>query len=525
MKKSKLTVVQLLIAAFLAYAVLLPLARMFLYMREVDLARIFSSPTLWTAIQNSLVVTAVSTLISISIAMLLAFCITRSNIKFKGVFGILLTLPMLIPSISHGMGLVMLLGSNGVLTRLLNLPGNIYGFWGIVAGSVLYSFPVAYLMLADVLKYEDVSSYEAATVLGIPRARQFASITLRYLRKPLISVVFATFTLIVTDYGVPMMVGGQYMTLPVMMYQEVIGLLDFGKGGVIGALLLLPAVASFVIDTLNKDNANQSYVTKPWSPQKSRFVNGMSYVFCLAVSLFVLLPVVSFVFLTFVEKYPVNMTLTLANIIKSMGLGAGQYLLNSLIIALFVVLIGVTLSYLVAYLTARVSGKMSRILHLVSITSLAIPGIVLGLSYVLFFNGSIIYGTLAILIMVNMVHFFASPYLMAYNSLSKINGNLEAVGMSLGIGRLYIVRDVLIPQSLPTIIEMASYFFINSMMTISAVSFLSNINNKPLSLMIPGFEAQMLLECAAFVSLLILLVNLVAKGLFGLAKNKLTAEG
>ena len=121
--------------------------------------------------------------------------------------------------------------------------------------------------------------------------------------------------------------------------------------------------------------------------------------------------------------------------------------------------------------------------------------------------------------MVNVVHFIASPYLMIYNSLSKINGNMEDVGHSLGISRTYLLRDVIVPMCKDTILEMFSYFFVNSMMTISAVSFLSTTANKPLALMINQFEAQMQLSCAAVVSLLILLVNLAAKGILQLLKR------
>jgi iron(III) transport system permease protein len=105
----------------------------------------------------------------------------------------------------------------------------------------------------------------------------------------------------------------------------------------------------------------------------------------------------------------------------------------------------------------------------------------------------------------------ASPYLMAYNSLGKINSNLEDVGRTLGVGRFRIIRDVLIPQTKLTILEMLSYFFVNSMMTISAVSFLSTVQNRPISLMINQFEAQLFLEGAAFVSILILGCNLTVK--------------
>ena len=202
-------------------------------------------------------------------------------------------------------------------------------------------------------------------------------------------------------------------------------------------------------------------------------------------------------------------------------MNAGQYLLNSVVIALAVSAIGVTLSFITAYFTARMKTASTRLLHLIAITSAAVPGIVLGLSYVIVFKGSAVYGTLAILIMVNIIHFIASPYIMMYNSFNKINGNLEAVGKTLGIGRLRLIKDVLLPQSLSTLFEMAGYFFVNSMITISAVSFLANTDTKPVALMINQFEAQSQLECAAMVSLAILLVNILFKAIVAFFKKKL----
>lgn len=164
-----------------------------------------------------------------------------------------------------------------------------------------------------------------------------------------------------------------------------------------------------------------------------------------------------------------------------------------------------------AYMTSRMKSTSSKLLHLSAITSAAVPGVVLGLSYVLLFKESVIYGTIIIMVMANVIHFISSPYLMMYNSFSKINENLESVGHTLGISRGYMIKDVFIPTCKGTIVEMFSYFFVNSMMTISAVSFLATTNNKPISLMINQFEAQMQLECAAIVSIAILIVNVMIK--------------
>jgi iron(III) transport system permease protein len=503
--------VKLLICAFLAVTVICPLAVMFMNMAGSDISAVLKLPRFKEALVNSILATSTATVISIVLAWGFALCVVRTTMRFRTVFSVFVTMPMLIPSISHGMGLILLLGANGILTRLLGLSSSIYGFHGIVIGSVFYAFPVAFLMLSDILKYEDGSPYEAATVLGIPRTSQFFSITFPYLRKPLIAVVFAVFTLIFTDYGVPLMIGGRFITLPVLMYQEVIGLLNFSRGSIIGSFLLIPAVVAFVFDLLNRDRADQNFVVREKTIQQGKLRDTAASVYVIIICFIIALPIVVFTFLTFINSYPVDMGLSFRNITRTMNMDAGRYFANSLIIAVWVSVLGTALAWITAYFTARTPGKTSRILHLISITSLAIPGLVLGISYVLFFKGSFIYGGLAMLILVNTVHFLASPYLMAYNSLGKLNINLEDVGRTLGVGRLRIIRDVLIPQTKLTILEMFSYFFVNSMMTISAVSFLSTVRNRPVSLMITKFEAQLFLEGAAFVSILILGCNLTVK--------------
>jgi iron(III) transport system permease protein len=294
-----------------------------------------------------------------------------------------------------------------------------------------------------------------------------------------------------------------------MMYEDVIGLLDFAKGSVIGTVLLIPAFIAFIVDYLNREQVTSNYIKTPFSIKNNRIRDFFSYVCLGIISLFVLLPILTFAYLSFVRKYPMDLSLTIYHIQRIIELGGLHYLGNSLLIAFAGAFIGTFGAFSTAYLSARVKTQSSYFLHLMSITSLAIPGIVLGLSYVLFFNGSWIYGTLAMLILVNMVHFFASPYLMMYNTLNKMNRNLEDVGMILGVSRLNLICHVIVPQVVPTLKKMFAYLFVNSMMTISAVSFLSNVANKPIALMITQFEAIMMLECTAVVSLLILGINML----------------
>ncbi|MDR1505737.1 MAG: ABC transporter permease subunit [Treponema sp.] len=513
--------VKLFLGLFLAFSLLCPLGAMLLNIAGSSAGRVVSSPQFREALLHSVNVAGTATALSIILAWFFAQAVVRSRMRGRHVFAVLGTVPMLIPSISHGMGLVLLFGANGIITRLFGIGKPIYGFWGIVSGSVLYAFPVAFLMLSDILLYEDNSPYEAATVLGIPRLSQFVSITFPYLRRPLVSVVFAVFTLVFTDYGVPLMIGGRYTTLPVLMYQEVINLLHFGEGSVIGSFLLIPALAAFLFDLFAKERGNQGFVVQERTITAKPLKDWTAFLYCAVICAIIILPLVVFAFLSFINRYPDDLSFSVINIARTMKMRAGEYLFNSLRIAFFVAMAGTLFSWVTAYFTARTPGKSSKFLHLVSITSLAVPGLVLGLSYAMFFKGSAIYGTFIMLVLANIIHFMASPYLMAYNSLGKLNENLEDVGQTLGIRRFFIVKDVIAPQTVLTILEMASYFFVNSMMTISAVSFLASVRNMPVSLLITRFENQLFLEGAAFVSILILFCNLAIKFLVHLARKRL----
>ena len=202
-----------------------------------------------------------------------------------------------------------------------------------------------------------------------------------------------------------------------------------------------------------------------------------------------------------------------------------MYFVNSMAVALLTSLVGTCLSYFSAFITAR-SGKSvpNKVLHFISMLSLAIPGIVLGLSFVLTFKDVPFYTTIFLLVLVNIVHFFSSPYLLAYNSLSKFNPNLEDVADSLGISRLRMLLDVYIPCTRATIVEMYSYYFVNAMITISAVSFLVNFRTMPLALLIPQLESQSFIEGTALVSLMILVINLAEKGIAFFVKRAVQRE-
>lgn len=526
MKNKSFYSLKYLLLLYLLVTVVVPIVCLFGTIRTEHVTAVLHSSQFFPMLKNSAITTVLATIISVVLAFGLAFALNRADIRFRSVFVVLFTVPMLIPSISHGMGLVQLFGDNGILTNLLGRNIDLYGYRGIVMGSVLYSFPVAFLMFYDSLQYEDFTVYEAAQVLGLSKFRQFMTITLPGMRRTTISAVLSVFTMVFTDYGVPLMTGGTKMTLPVYMYREVIGMMNFSGGAVVGVILLTPAVVAFLLDLRKSGDAGASgTVTKPWqiAPNKKR--DALVYVILILALVVLCLPIGAFICLSFVKQYPIDLTLTLSNVKKLLASGIGVYFINSLAIALMTALVGTAMSYFAAYVTARSQKRAAnKVMHFVSMLPMAVPGVVLGLSYLLSFQGVGIYGTLYILVVVNIVHFFSSPYLMAYNSLSKFNRNLEDVANSLGIARMRLLTDVYIPCTVSTIVEMYSYFFVNAMITISAVSFLVNFRTTTLSLMIPQLESQSFIEGTAIVSLMILVLNLLEKSIAFFLKRSLQTQ-
>ena len=172
----KINKTKIFILLFLVMFVIYPLIEMLIRVKWADFSNLVTSKNFLESLTNSLYVTTISTIISIIIAYFLAFTLNRTNIKHRAILKVMLTLPMLIPSISHGLGLINLFGVNGIVSK--NLGFNIIGPVGIIMGSIIYSFPVAFLMLDDGFNYIDNSMYDTAKVLGLNGWQTFKKVTI-----------------------------------------------------------------------------------------------------------------------------------------------------------------------------------------------------------------------------------------------------------------------------------------------------------------------------------------------------------
>ena len=505
------------VICILAFA-LLPLLTLAFHVNGNDWQFILKDSSFKDAIKNSLVYTTAAALLTTFLALVAAYLLNTSGLRKKKLFVIALSLGMLVPTISVGLGLRILFGTNGFLDLLFGLEIEVRGYAGLIIGSVMTSFPATFLILFDALQYEDKGPYDAADIMGIKRISTFFRLTVPYLRIALISAFFACFTLIFSDYGMPMEIAGKVKTLPMYLYDQFMSSFQYGRGSIAGFVLLIPAVISFLFDLVFKDQSVGEKQKKLIGVEKS--FDHVSAVIIVVLCVILFLPQLAFISLSFTKSFPNDLSFTfshIANIFSNThGVGLTQYILNSLKLALLTAIAGTAFAYLLGYLSVRKTGRMGKVIDLLSLATIAIPGLVLGIGYIFLFKGTngAFYGTILILVVVNVFHFLGSPYLLAKNCLNKINSEYEVIGETLGISKGRIIRNVLIPSSVTSLVEMFSYFFLNSMITISAVAFLCSYDDQPLSILITTYEKNSNYEMQSVISLIILFLNVIARVVF-----------
>jgi iron(III) transport system permease protein len=499
------------------------------------------SPALLATIGRTLNVSLWTSLLAMGLGFVYAYALVRTPLRGKGFLRAVAMAPLFTPSMMHGIALIYLFGNKGVVTTGLFglLPGidiGLYGATGIVMAEVLYAFPQVVMILSVALATSDGRLYDAAASLGASRLRTFFAITLPGIKYGLISAFVVCFTLAFTDFGAPKVVGGQYAVLAVEVYKSVVGQQDFVMGAVISVVMLLPTLLAFGVEQL----LNRAHAAHHSSRSSARKAAGSSLTtsFLSAAALLIagaIVVVYATVALASLTKlWPYKLSLTLANYdFRSVGGGGFGGYGSTVGIALLTALGGTVLVFGAAWLVERMkmAPLLRRFLYLASLFPLALPGTVIGIAYIFFFNspqfslpflGTVanpfagLYGTLLLVVIVNIVHFMPVAFITATTALKKLDHEFEAASRSMGVPLVYLLGSVIVPLCLPALIEIALYFFINAMITVSAVIFLHPSGMQLASIAVVSMEEAGDTAAAAAMAMLILLTNGAARALYAL---------
>jgi iron(III) transport system permease protein len=441
------------------------------------------TPALVQSALNSIWIAGSVVLISVPAAFVFAYALTRSCLPapLKATFRLIALIPLLAPSLLSAISFVQWFGNQGVLKGWLG-GASIYGAPGLIIAEVYNTFPHALMILATALSLADGRLYEAADALGTPKWRKFTTITLPSCKYGLISAATVAFTYVISDFGAPKVIGGNLNVLSIDVFKQVIGQHNFSMGAVVGLLLLVPSLVSFGIDCVvrRKLKAQLTARSVPHTPKPNLISDNLLGLYCIVVSALLLSVVGMAIYTSLIKLWPYNLTLTLDHyrfaLVESDMSAAYK---NSLILATATAVTGSLIVFAGAYLTekTRKLGLMRPTLHFLAVLSMAVPGLVLGLGYVIFFNHpanplGFLYQTMALIIQSTIIHYYTSSHLTAVTALRQVDDEFEAVSASLKVPFYRTFWRVTLPVCLPALLDIGRYYFVVSMATLSCVIFL-----------------------------------------------------
>ena len=471
------------------------------------------SPSLVDSALNTVFVAAIVTVVTIPLAFTFAYALTRSCMPAKGLFRLIALTPILAPSMLAAISFIQWFGNQGALKGVL-MGHSVYGPIGIVISSIYAIFPHALMIVLTALLLTDRRLYEAAESMGTTKWRQFFTITLPSARYGLVSAAMVVFSYTVSDFGIPKVIGGNYHVLAIDIYQQVIGQQNFNRGAVVGLILLLPVVLAFAVDwwMQSRQQAQFSARAVAYVARPSRGFDLAMLVFCVIVCLFMLAVLGMAVYTSFIKLWPYDKSFSLRHYV--FGLIDGGVIdsyFNSLRMALASAAAGTVLIFGGAYLLEKTRGMtpLRTAMRFLASIPMAVPGMVLGLGYIFFFNApgnpfNFLYGTMTILVLSTVIHYYTSSHLAAVTALKALDNEFEAVSASLKVPFYKTFFRVTVPVCLPAILDIARYLFINAMVTLSAVIFLYSPDTKLASVAIVNLdEAGEIGPAAAMATLIV----------------------
>ncbi|WP_102833985.1 putative 2-aminoethylphosphonate ABC transporter permease subunit [Clostridioides difficile] len=544
-KKCMLTVLVMSLVIFLLAPIIYLFVQAFLdkdgvFVGLQNFQEYLASESLLNSLKNTVFVSVISTVISLTLALVYAYALTRTKIKFKCFFKSLAMFPMFAPTMMHAIGLIYLFGNQGLVTNLLGVHVPIYGAVGIILAQIIYVFPQSFQILYISLSSTDYRLYEASNTMGISKIREFISITIPSIKYSLISSAFVSFTLCFTDFGAPKVIGGEFNVLSIDVYKQIIGQQNMPMGATVSILLLIPAIISFIVTKKIEKNQN-SYITSKSIPYKVKtnklrdsILGGVVGIIAFGIIAVMLTVILS----SLISVWPYDLRLTLEHFSMKNSIDGIKPFINSIKMSLLTAILGTSFVFLFAYLNEKTEKApyLKSFGYFLSTLPMALPGLVLGIAYVLFFNKlefnfmdtiyiknlfNGLYGTLLIMVICNIVHFFSVAFITATTAIKKVDKELDMVAKSMGINSASILKNVTIPLCLPAVLENFMYFFLNSMVTISALVFIYTASSKVAAISIVQLDDKGSTAQAAALAVLILVTNILVKVIYEFIKNRL----
>lgn len=467
---------------------------------------------------NSLLLATITASIGTVIGFIFAYAITRTPMRFKGIFRSVITLPIVSPPFVVALACILLFGRSGIFAGAI---GNIYGLKGLVLVEVIAYTPTAFLSLVGVLKAIDPALEEAGYDLGASRLKVFRTVTLPLATPGLVSAWLLVFIQSIADFGNPMVLSGDFSVLSVQAYLQITGMYDLSRGATLAILLLVPTVAAFYIQKhlLSK----KSYVTVTGKPTSATiknlewYIKAPVYTISALFAGLVILLYGMVVWGSFQKLWGVDASFTLNNYIQMWKVGK-DYIIDSLILASVATPIAGLMGMFIAYLTTRKQFPGRNALEFSSMLTFAVPGTVVGIGYILAFNNASflfplgLTGTGAIIVILLIFRNMPVGIQNGVAALQQIDPSIEEASIDLGADSHTTFRKITLPMIAPAFFSGLVYCFVRSMTAISAIIFVVSGKWNLITVAILGFVDNSQYAQAAAMSLLLIVIVLIALG-------------
>jgi iron(III) transport system permease protein len=446
----------------------------------------------WNTLFLAVFVGAGSTLLGLSFALIA----TRTAFRFKGLLKVMSVLPIITPPFVIGLAIILLFGRSGAITALLyewfGIPRSrwIYGLQGVALAQLLAFTPIAFLVLIGVVQGIAPSLEEASQTLRAKGWTTFNTVTLPLMRPGIANAFLLGFVESMADFGNPLVLAGNYEVLATKIFFAVVGAAhDQGRAAVLAIILLGFTLAAFYAQHMWLGKKSYTTVTGKGDAglpvPLPRGLRWLCYGVAIPWAALTALMYVTIVLSSFMVAVGRDHRPTFQHYLTAFSVEWGQFGLhfsgsawNSFWTTLQISAVSAPLTaaigLLTAYLLARQKFTGQRAFEFGTMLSFAIPGTVIGVSYILAFNVPPIEltGTGVILVICFIFRNMPVGVRAGIATLSQIDKSLDEASTTLGARSFTTVRRVVMPLLRPAIVSALVYSFVRAMTAVSAIIFL-----------------------------------------------------
>ena len=515
------TILFIIFLLFLAYPIISLLAKSFQGINGFTLnnySEVLKNEEFIIALKNSIVVSLSAAACSLGLGFLLAYTLNFTNVWpwLKKTISMIASMPMLLPTITYGFAIIYSFGKQGLLTQLAGFQFfNVYGFGGILMGYIIYTLPTSFLLLNNAMKQIDKKYLLVSRLMQDHALRSFFMTILRPLLATLATCLIQCFFLSFTDFGIPASVGGRYHVIASLLYSYMLGSIpDFVRGAVVAMMMLLPSILSIIImQYLQRYQIRYQQVSETILKRnrlRDSLLGTLSSGIC-----FALISVFAVIFiLPFIRQWPYQISFSMEHIYAVFKDPQLLHVLkNTLLMAFGSAVLGTLFTYAAALISERshIGKYKCKSLDALSLITNTIPGMVIGIAYLFIFSGTPLQNTMPLLIVCNVIHFFSTPYLMLKESLGKMNASFETTAKLMGDSCLQTIVRIITPNARYSLIEVFSYYFINSAVSVSAIIFIAGAHTMVITTKIKELQYLAKFNEVFVLSFMLFAVNLTVK--------------